>query len=203
MEDKKNIEKLAPRVFGLILCGGQSTRMGNDKGLISYHGKPQRDYLYDLASQFCETVYYSARKDQLCSFSDSTKVIVDKNRYPGPFNGILSAHEAHEDVAWLILACDLPLLDEKGLLELVSNRNISKYATAFSSKDSGMPEPLLAIWEPQALVAAKQYLETGNDFGTRQFLTQSEIQLIVPHTEEQLYNANSMEDYKLVKQKLS
>lgn len=196
MKDKAHL-------YGLILSGGKSTRMGNDKGLIAYHGKPQREYLFELAGQFCDAVYYSARKDQLNSFSDSTHVIVDRNDYHGPFNGILSAHNEYPEVAWLVLACDLPLLDNRGLTELVEQRNTEKYVTAFSSKDTGLPEPLIAIWEPKALAASKIHLETANSSCPRKFLINSDIQLVVPSSEEQLYNANSMEDYHLAKEKLA
>ena len=195
--------KREPKIYGLILSGGKSTRMGNDKGLIDYHGKPQREYLYELAVRFCDRVYFSIRKDQLDSFAKGVKVIVDKDRYPGPFNGILSAHDQHPMVAWLVLACDLPLLNEKGLMELVGSRNTAKYATAFCSKHSGRPEPLIAIWELKALEVAKAHLETAGNLSPRAFLMNADIQLVVPSSEEQLYNANSKEDYHLVKEKLT
>ncbi|UOY06631.1 NTP transferase domain-containing protein [Muricauda sp. SCSIO 64092] len=191
-----------PRLYGLILSGGQSNRMGNDKGLLTYHGKPQREYLFELAEGFCDNVYFSARQDQLQSFPDHMPVITDQNTYRGPFNGILSAHSAHPNVAWLVLACDLPLLDKKGLYELVSHRNQDKVATAFSAKGSGLPEPLIAIWEPQALVAAKEYLKTVQSSCPRKFLINSDIQLVEPSQEDFLFNANSMEEYQLAKEKL-
>ncbi|BFP43278.1 hypothetical protein FGF1_41230 [Flavobacteriaceae bacterium GF1] len=191
-----------PKLYGLILSGGQSNRMGNDKGLLAYHGKPQREYLFELAEAFCDTVYFSARQDQRHSFPADTPIITDQNRYRGPFNGILSAHSAHPNVAWLVLACDLPLLDKKGLYELVSRRNLDKVATAFSAKGSGLPEPLIAIWEPQALVGAKEYLKTVQSSCPRKFLIHSDIQLVEPSQEDFLFNANSMEEYQLAKEKL-
>lgn len=193
----------APKLYGLILTGGKSTRMGNDKGLIAYHGKPQREHLYGLARSFCDKVYYSAREDQLDSFPENAHVIIDKNDYRGPFNGILSAHKKHAEVAWLVLACDLPLLDKVGLSELVGQRNPEQYATAFSKRDSGLPEPLIAIWEPRALQGAMTYLETAESSCPRKFLINSDIRLVVPSSEEQLYNANSMEEYQLAKKKLA
>ncbi len=197
------MEKGTPKLYGLILSGGKSTRMGSDKGLLVYHGKPQREYLFELAAQFCDAVYYSVREDQLDSFPVNAPVIMDRDEYRGPFNGILSAHEKHPEVAWLVLACDVPLLDAKGLWELVHGRNTTKYATAFSTKDSGLPEPLIAIWEPMALRASKTYLETAKGSGPRKFLMNADIQLVEPSLEEQLYNANSKEDYQLVKEKLA
>ena len=37
---------------GLVLSGGQSSRMGTDKALIDYHGIPQYAYVYDLLLRF-------------------------------------------------------------------------------------------------------------------------------------------------------
>lgn len=196
------MKKEAPKLYGLILSGGKSTRMGNDKGLIDYHGKPQREYLFEEASRFCEATFYSARKDQIESFPKDSPIIIDENNYKGPFNGILSAHATYPEVAWLVLACDLPLLTEKGLAELVANRNTEKFATTFSSRESGLPEPLIAIWEPQALRAAKSYLESATSSCPRKFLINSDIQLVEPSSEDQLYNANSIEDYRLAKEKI-
>jgi molybdopterin-guanine dinucleotide biosynthesis protein A len=191
-----------PMLYGLILSGGKSSRMGNDKGLISYHDKPHREHLFDLASQFCNEVYFSARKDQLPSFAAHSPVIIDQDNYRGPFNGILSAHETHPEVAWLVLACDLPLLSGEGLKELESQRNLDKAATAFSSEESDLPEPLIAIWEPKALVAAKTYLKTAKSSCPRKFLINSDIQLVEPSSYELLYNANSIEEYERAKKKI-
>ena len=105
------MSKEIPQLYGLVLAGGKSTRMGSDKGLIQYHDRPQQEYLYHLLEQVCSKVYLSIRNEQQASVSNEFNVIADQNEYHGPFNGILSAHKAHPNVAWLVLACDLPLLD--------------------------------------------------------------------------------------------
>ena len=58
---------LAGKLYGLVLSGGRSTRMGKDKGLINYHGIPQRDYIYNLLNEVCDETYMSIRKDQVDS----------------------------------------------------------------------------------------------------------------------------------------
>lgn len=191
------------KLYGLILTGGKSTRMGSDKSLLNYHGKSQRAYLYHAASKICDHVFYSAREDQLPSFPQKEQVIVDQNMYKGPFNGILSAHLAYPNAAWLVLACDLPLLDDKGLAELVTARSPQKMATAFASKKSHLPEPLIAIWEPKALKEAINYLSNAKSSCPRKFLIQSDIALVTPSKEAFLYNANSLEEYQMAKTKLS
>jgi len=190
------------KLYGLILSGGKSTRMGSDKGLLEYHGKPQRDYLYDLAKTHCDAAFYSVREEQVSEMPKSIELIIDKNTYRGPFNGILSAHETHPEAAWLVIACDLPLLNAESIGKLVSERDENKYATSFATRKTKLPEPLITIWEPHGLKAAKEYLETAESSCPRKFLLNSDIKIIFPKNDEVLYNANSLEEYSIAKSKI-
>ncbi len=51
-------------VNGLILAGGKSQRMGQDKGLLTYHGKTQIDYCFEILSEYVDEVFISSRKNQ-------------------------------------------------------------------------------------------------------------------------------------------
>lgn len=191
-----------PIVYGLVLAGGKSTRMGADKGLINYHKVPQQEYLYALLSEVCDDVYLSIRKEQQQDIPEGFKTILDNNEHRGPFNGILSAHAQHPDVAWLVLACDLPLIDGEALQQLMDHRNVNKKAISFATQKTGLPEPLVAIWEPDGLREAKVYLKTAESSCPRKFLINSNIALVHPKHDEILYNANSLEEYEFAKSKL-
>lgn len=190
------MEKENPRLYGLILAGGQSTRMGSDKGLLEYHGIPQRNHLFDLASRYCEKVFYSIRQDQIDEFL-SLPIVVDQNNYRGPLNGILSAHDKYPEASWLVLACDLPLLDEQSIKLLVAERDLTKTATALASAESNVPEPLVAIWESEGLQKAKEYMNENS--GPQKFLLHSDVKLVSPNTNEVLHNANSKEEFEQAK----
>ena len=191
------------KLYGLVLSGGKSTRMGTDKGLIEYHGVPQREYLYNLLSQVCENTFISLREEQEDELPAAMKTIVDLNEFKGPYNGLLSAHKKYPDVAWLVLACDLPLMDLDALKELISQRDSAKEATAFALKENPLPEPLCAIWEPQALQQSIEYLESGNGTCPRKYLINHDTKLVFPKSENVLLNANSEEDYKEALKKLA
>ena len=191
------------KLYGLVLSGGESTRMGTDKGLIEYHGVPQREYLYNLLSQVCENTFISLREEQEDELPAAMKTIVDLNEFKGPYNGLLSAHKKYPDVAWLVLACDLPLMDLDALKELISQRDSAKEATAFALKENPLPEPLCAIWEPQALQQSIEYLESGNGTCPRKYLINHDTKLVFPKSENVLLNANSEEDYKEALKKLA
>lgn len=183
-------------LYGLVLSGGKSTRMGKDKGLLHYHGVPQREYLYDLLCKVCEKTYISLREEQQAELPSSIQTIIDLNDYQGPYNGLLSAHKKHPDVAWLVLACDLPLMDLEALKELVSQRDTTKLATTFASKENSLPEPLCAIWEPQALTQSLSYFEAGIATWPRKFLIYSNTRLVFPKNRNVVLNANSVKEYK-------
>ena len=190
------------RVYGLVLAGGKSTRMGRDKGKIVYHQSPHRKHLFALLDSVCEKTYYSIREDQLSEFTEREQLIVDENEYRGPLNGILSAHKKHPDVAWLVVACDLPFMNRAALVQLLKEREEDRTATAFSTHESGLPEPLAAIWEPDGLTGAKIYLKNGSSSCPRKYLINSNTKLLVPEEDQVLLNANSAEDLKEALSKL-
>lgn len=183
-------------LYGLVLSGGKSTRMGSDKGLISYHGLPQREYLYQLLEKVCERTFISLRKEQSLDLPKGMAVILDDDLYKGPYNGLLSAHQAHPKASWLVLACDLPLIDLPTIKYLISQRNTNMLATAFSQKENPLPEPLCAIWEPQALTNSVSYLASGNGTCPRKFLINNAVKLVFPKNPNVLLNANSEADYQ-------
>jgi molybdopterin-guanine dinucleotide biosynthesis protein A len=191
------------KLYGLVLSGGKSTRMGTDKGLIQYHGVPQREYLYNLLNQVCEDTFISLREEQEAALTKEMQSIIDLNEFRGPYNGLLSAHKKYPDAAWLVLACDLPLIDLDALKELISQRDITKQATAFALKENPLPEPLCAIWEPHAFVNSLSYLESGVGTCPRKFLINHDTKLVFPENENVLLNANSEEEYKEALEKLA
>ncbi|RKR07105.1 molybdenum cofactor guanylyltransferase [Maribacter vaceletii] len=196
---------LKDKIYGLVLSGGKSTRMGQDKGLLSYHGIPQREYLYEMLSSVCDKTFMSIRKEQTSEISTGFNVIIDKDEYKGPYNGLLSAYKEHPDVAWLVLACDLPLMNVTSLKELIASRNTKRnpLSTAFALKENPLPEPLCAIWEPEALKQSVTYLEAGNGSCPRKYLINSDVELVFPTNEHVLLNANSVEDYEKALEKIA
>ena len=191
------------KLFGLVLSGGASTRMGEDKGLVDYHGLPQREYLYQLLKGLCDDVFLSVQEKQLDEVPSGLKTILDQDKFKGPFNGILSAYEAHKDVAWLVLACDLPFMNSEALQHLIEIRNPKKDATAFFNQEMGQPEPLACIWETNGLEKALKFLEDSNNRSPKIFLMNTDIELVKPKDEQVLFNANLPSDHDFVKKKLA
>src|SRR3990167_6557980 len=139
--------------YGLVLIGGKSTRMRTDKANLKYHEKAQAVYCCELLKNFCEKVFVSCRKDQ--SLNEELKKYSTISDLPeftdiGPLGGMLSAMTKFPNVPWIMLACDLPFVNEDALRILLKERNPKKIATAFISRYDQLPEPLCAIYESPA-----------------------------------------------------
>lgn len=134
--------------MGLVLTGGKSERMKEDKALIQYNGKPHAEYIHDVLSKFCDKVYLSARADQWKGTPlENLPTIQDS--YAGPIGGMLSAFEKHPDANWIVAACDLVHFNEKTVEVLLANAS-DKMATAYKNSEKGFPEPLCTFYTPEA-----------------------------------------------------
>ena len=182
-------------LYGLVLAGGKSLRMGKDKAQISYHGIPHSIYLCNLLQNFCDKTYLSLRGDQQLEYRGEFQIIEDQDRYRGPFNGLLSAYDYAPEAAWLVVACDLPLMDLSTIENLIEQRNSKKIATALATRKTGLPEPLAAIWESNGLYKAIDYLSKSDSSCPRKYLLNSDIELVYPAEDKVLLNANSEEEY--------
>ncbi|MEQ8303858.1 MAG: NTP transferase domain-containing protein [Cyclobacteriaceae bacterium] len=187
-------------LYGLVLAGGQGSRMGTDKGDLSYYGIPQREHMLNLLSEFCSKVFTSCSKD-----ADSKKYknpIVDKYDFNSPLNGILSAMEAHSQKAWLSVAVDMPLIDAEALKYLVSNRDATRFATCFYDSTGIVPEPMLTIWEPKCLEPMLEMVKASK-WSPRDLLTQVGAKMLLAPDRKVLMNVNDrasyMEALKMIK----
>lgn len=184
-----------PTLKGLVLAGGKSTRMGEDKGLINYHGKPQREYAFELLSTIGIETFLSCRAEQEADISLPT--ISDKFVGLGPFGAILSAFQSDPNAAWLVIACDLPYVDKAVINQLVSDRNPSKTGTAFYNPETNFPDPLLTIYEPKAYAIMLQFLAMGYSC-PRKVLINSDTEIIQPIDPKALRNINTPEERALI-----
>ncbi len=193
-----------PELYGLILAGGKSLRMGHDKSVIEWHGKEQRYYVADMLRGVCSDVFISCRKEQQGEIDTHYKTLPDTVVGSGPLIAILSAFKAHPNVAWLVVACDLPLLDLSTLKYLIDNRVTSSIATTFSSPFDGLPEPLITIWEPASHDALLAHVADGFSCPRKGLIrNESRVRILTPPNPDALLNANTPEEAEKVRVILS
>ncbi len=200
MISKGNDKIVQPLIYGLVLAGGKSMRMGHDKGIINWHGKEQRYYMADMLQNICEDVFISCRTEQQHEIDPGYKILADTYPGSGPIVAILSAFKEKPDAAWLVTACDLPLLDLDTLQFLIQHRDTSSIATTFESPFDSLPEPLITIWEPSAYDILLSHLSEGYTCPRKALIKNSTcVKILKAPNPDALMNANTPEDAKRVK----
>jgi molybdopterin-guanine dinucleotide biosynthesis protein A len=177
-----------------VLAGGRSTRMRADKAALAYGPRPQLAETYDLVARHVERCFVSVRPDQVGEpLRAAYPQVVDGATGRGPIAGILAAQARDPDCAWLVVACDLPRLDDATLEELLLRRDPARLATCFASAHDGLPEPLCAVYEPASRAPLLAYVASGRDC-PRKFLMSHDVQFLEPRPGAALDNANTPED---------
>ena len=132
-----------PPVYGLLLSGGASTRMQRDKAHVEYRGEPQLLRAWRLLGEVTEQAFVSVREDQRGDpLRAGLPMLVDSYDSIGPAAGILSAQDAYPGAAWLVLACDLPLMTTRLLRWLAE---VPTKSTVIPVVE-GRAQPLCSRW---------------------------------------------------------
>jgi molybdopterin-guanine dinucleotide biosynthesis protein A len=190
-------------LYGLVLAGGRSSRMQADKAALAYDCKPQLARAFDLLAPRARQAFISVRADQRDEgLRARYPQVVDGAIGEGPIAGIIAAQALYPEAAWLVVACDLPLLDGATLDQLLGGRDRARLATAFRSTTDGLPEPLCAIYEPASRTPILEQLAAGRQC-PRKFLMRHDIALLDALHPRALDNANTPQDAEALRAALA
>lgn len=107
-------------IDGVLLSGGQSSRMGQDKSLLP---RDHRDmFFYTLDNLEClnlNQIFISRNPSQL-SYLTRSPVVADIHKEMGPLGGIHAVAQRSKAQALLIVPIDLPLLEVRDLEKIVA-----------------------------------------------------------------------------------
>ena len=147
-------------VTGIILAGGESRRMGHDKGLCEFNGKTLVEYAITLVSEFTDKIIISS--NNIAEYQQfGYPVVADKYKNIGPIGGIYSAIQYSTTEKNIIVSCDSPFLDVK-LFELLLSYS-DKYQVVMPSHGNGLLEPLAAYYSQQILPKIEESIKE-NDY---------------------------------------
>ncbi len=143
-------------MLGVILCGGQSSRMKDDKGLLLFNSETWAQLASRKLSSLNLQTVFSIRQEQLQSYNSifsEDQLIIDQAslNLAGPLLGILSVHVRFPKEDLVVLACDLPNLQPFVVKELVDQFQKNKECEAITFKLNGRVEPLCGIYTAKGL----------------------------------------------------
>jgi molybdopterin-guanine dinucleotide biosynthesis protein A len=166
-----------------ILCGGKSSRMQSEKGLVLFQGKPFIEHIIQAILPITEQIKLitTTKEYDYLPYPKIPDIISDK----GPLGGIHTALTNSETEFNLILSCDIPLISTELLSELISKHNNEAEITVFASESR--LHPLIGIYSKKVLPVIKSAIDNDE-------LKMMDLLAKIPH---QTLNIDESENFHL------
>jgi molybdopterin-guanine dinucleotide biosynthesis protein A len=166
-----------------ILCGGKSTRMQSEKGLVLFQEKPFIEHIIKAILPITDQIKLitGSKEYDYLEYEKIPDLIEDK----GPLGGIYTALSHSETEFNLILSCDIPLISTELLQELISKHTKEAEITVFASESK--THPLIGIYSKNIVPIIKEAIDS-NELRVMDLLAK------LPH---QIINIEESENYPL------
>lgn len=185
------INKAAIEVF--ILAGGKSKRMGTDKGLVKFKGNPMISHIIEILDKLNLKTSIVSSNEEYLKFGKPVYKDVIPNK--GPLGGLYTALEYSQAPMVLLLACDMPSINRKGIQSLMTVAEPGKLAIA---SDRTQISPLFACY-PRSLKDKVANALLADELKMQDFISkQSHVVLDLNSlgNTEILQNLNTIEELK-------
>ncbi len=191
------------KITAIILAGGKSSRMGQDKAMLPVDGVPLLLRVYQVAISCADTVYvitpWQERYQDLlppsCKFIREASYEGDNNA-GSPLVGFAQAL-AQVDTEWvLLLACDLPNLRVEVLQAWIEGlENARAEAIAVLAKNEKGWEPLCGFYRKSCLLGLNEFISQGGR-SFQQWLNQNPVDVLPYPDKEMFFNCNTPQDMR-------
>lgn len=182
---------------GVVLAGGESSRMGREKALMKYNDRTLIEYSLESISGIEGKPLIISNNREVADFLEGIEVIPDFLLGRGPLGGIYTAFKHTKDDI-VIVACDTPLLKKETVERLVTewgNADISVYM------NEGKIYPFPGIYSISLVKAVEKRLEgAGRELSLQDFIRSTRDVKYIEITEnvDTLSGINTPEDYRRV-----
>lgn len=145
----------------LILAGGKNSRMGGrHKAMLELDGGTFLSHMNQVFSAFPEKILSTGCSD--LSRNMDFLVVSDEVQNQGPLAGLAAALYACKSCALIVVACDMPFINDAFVRYLLQFANGHKKAAAMAVKDrSGRLHPLCGIYRKTAYDTIQTALKQG------------------------------------------
>jgi molybdenum cofactor guanylyltransferase len=191
-----------PKLTGVVLCGGQSSRMKTDKSLLTYHGKQQRFYVHDMLKELCDEVLISVKDSSQVVTQSGCEYILDTAKDIGPMAGLLAAFERPKVNDVLLVGCDYPFLKKQTLLRLIDYRLKSNSAVHYVNRQSQIAEPLIAVYR-QLCYPFLKYSNAQQQYSLKHFLQEMNATAMAPMDDLEIKSVDGVDDFRNAVENLS
>ncbi|HEV3326823.1 MAG TPA: molybdenum cofactor guanylyltransferase [Puia sp.] len=184
-------------LLGVVLCGGESRRMGRDKGLLERDGVSWAQYVAEKFAPFDLPVIFSVRPGQTPAYRAAIPAgsfLEDKLDLAGPLNGLLSVHATFPEKDILLLACDMLDVDEATIRDLIGAYRSGGSEEFYVYQEGAFAQPFCGIYTAGGLASVYRLIrEDGlDDFSLQSIIRKGKTRRLKIPRMEAFANYNSL-----------
>jgi molybdopterin-guanine dinucleotide biosynthesis protein A len=189
-------QKGADNLLGMVLCGGESRRMGRDKGLMPSGNTTWAQLVAGKLEALGLPVVISINEEQQEAYGQlfpGERLVVDSVPIDGPLLGILSVHQQYPNKDILPLACDMIDMDGPTLNELIDAYKQDKDSEFIAFHHDGFLQTLCAVYKAKGLapLLEKANARALDHFSLIRVLDHGVTHRIPVHSRAAFHNYNS------------
>jgi molybdenum cofactor guanylyltransferase len=178
-------------ITGVVLAGGQSSRMGEDKSLLPFGEHQMIEFSLQALEPYCKEILISTNTIEHQIFN--YKTINDEYKNIGPIAGIQSALKNVKTDYFIVLPCDSPMVKPEFIKFLISQ--ISENIDAVVPQYGSFLEPLFAIYHKRILCKIEKQIKE-KDYKLIEFIKKIKAKIIEVQDRACFVNINTKADYQ-------
>ncbi len=165
------------KLIGVVLCGGKSSRMQSDKGLLSVNGKRWFEIIFDLLLESLGQVLISVNSNQYLEYKkvrpELEFVIDSTDSIEGPLRGIFSVHEKYPKCDLFVLACDMIAMESKIINALMEKYESNSKFDIYLYKNEEILETLCGIYTSNGIrkIEKEIQIESKKNFAIHKLIS--------------------------------
>jgi len=177
---------------GILLAGGKSSRMGDDKAFMKYKDRFLYEYSFSILKSFSQDILISSSNTRFNN--QDYRCVEDEMPDLGPISGIFSCLKRIKYPSAIVLPCDLPFISVKTVETLLNNSQ--GYDITVALNHQNFPEPLIGIYSSAIISRLEKMINSGN-YKLQNLLKDSKTHFVkIPQiSPETFLNINNPEDY--------
>ena len=189
-------QKKFTAITGVILAGGKSSRMGKDKALLDFNGKPFIQHIAEALQQVFSKIIIISDHGEDYRFL-GLPIYEDIFKDCGPLGGIHAAFTRTWAKRIFIISCDLPLLSAETVRWIIET---SCRGDVIVVQSGQYIQPLCGMYSRRCHTLLEKHLKLGQHSVLR-FLEDVQMVAILPdlssapNVPRVLTNVNTPDDY--------
>ncbi|MHC4553990.1 MAG: molybdenum cofactor guanylyltransferase [Planctomycetota bacterium] len=187
--DGKWVHKMA--ATAIIMAGGRSRRMGQDKAVLEINGTPAIQYVFDQLRPYFDQILISSNNMAEHSLIGA-ETVPDEVADKGPLMGIASALRVSRNDTNFVIACDIPEVNIDFVRRMI--RESKGFDAVVPQTKAFQYEPLFAVYKKSVLAEIEKAIDSGK-YRVIAPLENCKVKYLELNGDMQLRNLNTMNDY--------